>query len=257
LTSDTIAGNSVGDGGDGGSGGPGGSTGDGGSTGSAGAGGGVYDTGSLLTLQNTLLASDSGGNCAAPALTDGGHDLSFGDSSCPGSFLAGDPNLGPLADHGGPSETISLGPQSAAIGQIPPTGAGCPTTDQRGVPRPTTSPCDIGSYQVAAPAASTTKATHVNGKSATLNASVTPNAGPTTVVFEYGTSAKYGKTVKVRGIGGVEPVTASITIYKLAPGTKYHYEVLMTTMDGSATGGDRTFRTTGRRPRHHRPTHKR
>ncbi len=60
-------------------------------------------------VQNTLLASDAGGNCAqGQSLTDGGHNLSFGDSTCPSTFASGDPELGPLADNGGPTQTISL-----------------------------------------------------------------------------------------------------------------------------------------------------
>src|SRR6202011_2947984 len=93
-------------------------------------------------------------NCAG-AIRDGGHDLSSGDSTCPATFASGDPNLGPLQDNGGPAPTISLGTGSAAIDQIPPTGAGCPATDERGVPRPSGPGCDIGAYEVAPPVVKT------------------------------------------------------------------------------------------------------
>jgi hypothetical protein len=45
----------------------------------------------------------------------GGGNLSFDDGGCPGTFLSGDPQLGPLTDDGGPTWTTALGPGSAAI----------------------------------------------------------------------------------------------------------------------------------------------
>jgi hypothetical protein len=53
-----------------------------------------------------------------------------------------DPLLAPLADNGGPNETMALWPGSPAID----AGAtGCPPIDQRGVPR--NGNCDIGAYE--------------------------------------------------------------------------------------------------------------
>jgi hypothetical protein len=46
---------------------------------------------------------------------------------------------------------MALAPGSAAIDQVPATGAGCPATDQRGVKRPQGSACDIGAFELAAP----------------------------------------------------------------------------------------------------------
>lgn len=51
--------------------------------------------------------------------------------------------LSPLADNGGPTETMALGSRSVARGAAIP--ADCPDTDQRGVPRGTR--CDSGAYQ--------------------------------------------------------------------------------------------------------------
>jgi hypothetical protein len=244
LVNDTIAGNSAGGAGGGGSGGAGPTAGSGGTNGNAGAGGGFGASGTA-TVQNSLLASNSGGNCGGLTINDAGHNLSFGDASCPQTFTTGDPNLGPLEDNGGPAETISLGPDSAAIDQIPATGAGCPATDERGVARPSGSECDIGAYEVAPPTAQTTAATEIGAKSAQLNSRVTPNAGAetTSVTFDYGTTTKYGHTKHVAGIAGVISVAADFGISGLKPGTKYHYRVTVTTLDGSATGTDRTFVT--------------
>jgi len=71
-----------------------------------------------------------GPNCAG-SLTDSSHNLSFPDTTCPGT--TGDPKLGQLLDNGGPTLTMGLMPGSSAIDQIP---SGCPPTDQRGVARP-------------------------------------------------------------------------------------------------------------------------
>jgi Bacterial Ig domain len=118
-----------------------------GSPGAAGAGGGIdAETHGIASEANTLVASNAPQNCAG-AITNGAHDLSFPDATCPG--VDGDPELGPLASNGGPMQTMALAPGSAAINQIPAAGANCPATDQRGVPRPQPPGglCDIGAYE--------------------------------------------------------------------------------------------------------------
>jgi hypothetical protein len=62
---------------------------------------------------------------------------------CGAGFTLGDPNLGPLADNGGPTQTMALQLPSAAFRAAT---AACPATDQRGVARGTA--CDIGAYQI-------------------------------------------------------------------------------------------------------------
>ena len=148
LRNATVAGNGVGSGGAGGS--------SGGSAGPAGSGGGLSVESSsakdALRLQNTIVASSVGAGCAGntpSAIVDGGFNLSYGDASCPGAN--GDPELGPLGNYGGPTETLPLGSGSAAIDQVPATGADCPATDQRGVSRPQGGECDIGAFEFATP----------------------------------------------------------------------------------------------------------
>ncbi len=105
-----------------------------------------------MKLENTIVASSIGSGCAADpasAIADGGHNLSYGDSTCPG--LARNPLLGPLRSNGGPTPTMALGSASPAIGQIPRTGGHCPATDQRGVRRPQGGQCDIGAFEFARP----------------------------------------------------------------------------------------------------------
>jgi hypothetical protein len=163
LLGDTITGNQTGSPGDIGDGGnAGGIQGPNGKPGTPGISGGVFDQptspfdrSKAVVLQNTLLASDAGGNCGGGRIVDGGLSLSFPatDGSCPSTLASGDPMLGSLADNGGPTQTIALQAGSAAIDQIPATGAGCPQTDQRGVPRPQPAggECDIGAYEYAPP----------------------------------------------------------------------------------------------------------
>ncbi|MFL6109934.1 MAG: choice-of-anchor Q domain-containing protein, partial [Catenulispora sp.] len=240
LQNVTIAGNNAGDGGAGGAGSPAGTD---GAAGPAGAGGGIASQDPGTTLQNSLLVSNGGGNCLA-SVVDAGHNLSFAGAGCPATFASGDPNLGALQDNGGAAQTISLGPGSAAIDTVPSVGAGCPTTDERGVVRPNGSGCDIGAYEVTPPKATTGRAKSVTASSATVTASVTPNAGAATIEFQFGTSKKYKSKPAVQRIGGVAPVSATAHLKRLRQGTTYHYRVMVVTPDGTSTGRDRTFKTT-------------
>ncbi len=246
LLNVTVVGNDLGQAGAGGAGGNATTVGAAGAAGTAGTGGGVAGEGSTaVTLLNSLLALNGGGNCRTASISDGGHNLSFGDTTCPASFLNGDPNLGSLQDNGGPSPTISLQSGSAAIDQIPATGAGCPTTDQRGVPRPSGPKCDIGAYEVAPPAAVTRPATSISPTAATLNATVTPNSGATTVVFQYGKTPLYGSTNVAQTLDGVTATAVSAKLTGLKANTLYHYRVVATSIDGQSTGADGTFTATG------------
>ncbi|HEY4384752.1 MAG TPA: right-handed parallel beta-helix repeat-containing protein, partial [Ktedonobacteraceae bacterium] len=51
------------------------------------------------------------------------------------------------ANHGGPTPTLALKPDSPALNRIPPSQCLVPT-DQRGVPRPQGSACDIGAFEL-------------------------------------------------------------------------------------------------------------
>ena len=58
-------------------------------------------------------------------------------------------NLDSLADNGGPTQTMALGSDSAAIDYIPISTGLCPSTDQRGFLRPDDGEiaCDVGAYE--------------------------------------------------------------------------------------------------------------
>ena len=121
---------------------------------SAHGGGGIYGT---ATLQNSIVANNTGGNCYG-TLKSNGHNLSS-DGSCnfnhAGDLNNHDPLLGPLQNNGGPTETMALLPGSPAIDAGNPSG--CTDgqghllkTDQRGMPRPDREDivgCDMGAYE--------------------------------------------------------------------------------------------------------------
>jgi hypothetical protein len=65
-----------------------------------------------------------------------------------GNIYGVDPLLGPLANNGGPTQTMALLAGSAAIGGGDPDTAGLPATDQRGFPRVVDGRVDIGAYEV-------------------------------------------------------------------------------------------------------------
>ncbi len=123
-----------------------------------GSGGGIFTTNNAaVTLTNTILAKGaSGANCflVGGSLTVDIHDLSD-DNSCGSATqrTTGQLNLLPLAANGGPTQTIALGPGSAALDFGDPTP--CQTTsgpapvnnlDQRGIARPAGA-CDVGAFE--------------------------------------------------------------------------------------------------------------
>ena len=139
--------------------------------------GGALDSmgGTSISVQNSIFA----GNGCVGAIQDGGGNLDWPGSACPG--IAGDPRLGALADNGGPTQTMALGTGSAAIDAA--TSVACPATDQRGVPRPFGAGCDIGAYELAM--------LDTTPPVITVPAGVVANAtGPAGAVVSYAASAE-------------------------------------------------------------------
>jgi hypothetical protein len=109
------------------------------------------------TLQNSIIAKNSGENCGT-GVTSKGYNMSS-DGTCnfanSGDRNHTDPKLGSLGYHGGPTQTIPLLSGSPAIDAGNPSG--CTdgqghllTTDQRGRPRPDHEDsvgCDMGAYE--------------------------------------------------------------------------------------------------------------
>jgi hypothetical protein len=139
-------------------------------------GGGIGFSGALY-LANTILTKNTGpGPTYNDCINRGGtfipsginlvEDGSCGASSDPIHFITGDPMLAPLADNGGPTQTLALCtaagvPDATCTGPSPAIDAAdntiCPATDQRGVARPQdgngdgSAVCDIGAYEFAPP----------------------------------------------------------------------------------------------------------
>ena len=113
------------------------------------SGGGINSNYGTTTLKNTVIAnSPTGGNCSG-TITDGGGNLSYPDTTCPG--INANPLLGPLQDNGGFTWTTKPGAGSAAIDAgIDAICAAPPVNnlDQRGVTRPQGPHCDIGAVEV-------------------------------------------------------------------------------------------------------------
>jgi predicted outer membrane repeat protein len=119
-----------------------------------GTGGGIVNDGGSVRVRNVIVAnSPDQANCEGP-ITSAGHNLDSG-STCgftdPGDLSDTDPQLGPLADNGGPTDTHALLAGSPAIDAG--TNDRCPLTDQRGVARPQDGDgdgkafCDMGAYE--------------------------------------------------------------------------------------------------------------
>ncbi len=111
-----------------------------------------------VILKNTILAANTGNsgfNCGDTTITSLGYNIDD-DGSCgfsgTGDLSGKDPQLLPLGDYGGDTQTHALPLTSPAVDAG--TNSGCPATDQRGTTRPQdgdgdlTATCDIGAYEL-------------------------------------------------------------------------------------------------------------
>jgi hypothetical protein len=203
----------------------------------------------------TVTATDSlfAANLACfGTITDGGHNLSFGNAGCPGAVA--DPKLGTLGNYGGPTETIPLLPGSAAIDAIPASDSSCGGTDQRGTARPGGSGCDIGAYEVPAPHIAGAAASATGQTTGRVTAQVTPDGPVTTVTLHFGKTAAYGSTVSGPTVpAGVGATAVSVPLTGLSAGTTYHAQLVATNAEGTTSSQDLTF-TTSRPPKPPAPT---
>jgi predicted outer membrane repeat protein len=118
----------------------------------AGVGGGVWASGAAalddLIALNTLAVSGVTGSDVFGSMNSLGHNLIGSGSTgftAPGDLVGTNPNLGPLANNGGPTWTMALLPGSPAIDAG--SAVGTPATDQRGVARPQGPGVDIGAFE--------------------------------------------------------------------------------------------------------------
>ena len=95
-----------------------------------------------------------------------------------------------------------------------------------------------------APDAFTSTANRITFSGAHLHALVNPNALTTTITFEYGLTASYGKTLTLSSKpNGSSPVFITGQITGLEAGKRYHYRVKAVNADGTSFGTDRIFIT--------------
>jgi CSLREA domain-containing protein len=109
---------------------------------------GIYNDGGHGTIENTILASHSAGNCAGDPLSSNGYNLEDADDC--GFTESSDlvdtmPLIAFLAMNGGNSLNHALLPGSPALDSATPDT--CIPVDQRGVARPIGAQCDRGSYE--------------------------------------------------------------------------------------------------------------
>ena len=102
--------------------------------------GNLGDYSGTTTLKNTIIANSANGANCSGTIVDGGGNLVWGDTSCPG--INANPLFGTLGNYGGSAMTMPLLPGSPAINA---TSANCPATDQRGIARGAT--CDSGAFE--------------------------------------------------------------------------------------------------------------
>ncbi len=221
-----------------------------------GSGGGI--SAAMATLQNTIVANNVAhatnqsatfvDNCSLGTSTSQGYNLSNG-TDC-GLTQSTDHQsvpvlLGPLADNGGPTDTHAVPAGSAARD----AGGGCPTTDQRGAPRRSGQPCEIGAYEVAPPAPTGMPATSVASTSAVLEGSSEPSVQITAYQFEYAVvGGSTGGTTPLQWIAPNRPARLSVRVTGLKPGTTYRFHLVGTNADGSGSSSEVTFTTIDRTP---------
>lgn len=213
--------------------------------------------GGPVTLRNTIIAANTEGaaksNCGATTPTSQGHNLTDGTATqcgltAPGDQSGANPSLGPLKNNGGPTMTQALlGGPAVNTG----TNTGCPATDQRGVKRPQAGICDIGAYEVAKPQAITGPATKISQTKATVHGSASnADVGAGSAYFQYGKTTAYGKTTPHKPLGaGLSGAPIAAQLSGLKPGTTYHYRLVVTNLDGTTKGADKSFKSAKPKPK--------
>ncbi len=256
------------------------------------AGGGIYlgaySAGSPATNQSatadinsTIVANNTGSGTGNDLYrptnsTSGGFNDTFSLIQNPGNapllssqaLITGvDPQLGPLANNGGPTETMLPKDTSPVIDQGK-AKSGL-STDQRGDPRtvdngkpkpPGGDGTDIGAVELAKipatpppppppppPSISDTvgPASGITMTRATLHGTINTSGEAVTWHFEYGQSTAYGKVTPGQSIStGQGDVPVSFQVSGLKPGTRYHYRVVAVSAAGqTAVSTDATFKT--------------
>jgi hypothetical protein len=189
-----------------------------------GAGGGVGLGDGVARVENTILAGNveiTGGvttptNCApGPGLTSLGRNIDSGTDcglaeTIPGRADESDTNplLGPLQNNGGPTMTMALGHGSPALDKVPAAGANCPSTDQRGVPRPQGVACDIGAFELQDPPTCSAKSAKTAAGGSTISISLSCSShSPGALTFTTVANPHHGKLSSLSAADGTVKYT--------------------------------------------------
>jgi CSLREA domain-containing protein len=183
---------------------------------------GVYFKNTVVARNGSVLAGDL--NCIQyyppeqyVDLKDLGNNVSFPDSSCPGTMA--DPLLGPLQNNGGLTQTLLPEAGSSAIGLVPP--AACVAEDQRAFPRGGGGKsCDAGAVETgtgpSVTATSTALASSANpstpGVAVKFTATVSPQPSGGTVAFTDAGSPISGCAAVTIGPGGQASCTVTYPV---------------------------------------------
>jgi hypothetical protein len=205
------------------------------------------------TFTNSIIARNHSGDSTTPAdctgpTATGGHNITddescFGPSSGTDRVVSDVGLAAALANNGGPTDTYGLLAGSPAIDAGDGSATGCPSLDQTGLMRPIGPACDVGAYELAPPTATTGDAGTPSASAVTVSGTATPYRSAS-YHFDYGTTTSYGSSTAATPLAaGNTAAPASANLTGLAPGTTYHYRLVVTNVDGATTGGDRTFTT--------------
>ncbi|MBW8010137.1 MAG: hypothetical protein FVQ83_02690 [Chloroflexi bacterium] len=107
-------------------------------------GGAIFTAPDTVTISNSIIANNINGDCSLPATSSVSGDNLDSDGTCPSFTITDDPQLDPLANNGGPTQTHAIQPSSPAKNAA---SGSCPAADQRGEPRPHGPACDLGAYE--------------------------------------------------------------------------------------------------------------
>jgi hypothetical protein len=210
-------------------------------------GGGIYNSVSPAALQmhDTILADNTAatqGPDLSGGVTSQGYNL-IGNSSGGTGFAASDllnidPQLGPLQNNGGPTQTMALLPGSPAINAGDSSGA--PAYDQRGpgFPRIVNGTIDIGAFEVQTPTQPSNLA--VSGFPATPTAGVSHTFTVTALNADGTTDTTYTGTVHFTSSDGKAVLPANYTFTAADGGRHTFSATLKTAGTQSITATDTT-----------------
>ncbi|QSR25875.1 hypothetical protein CFH99_09590 [Nocardioides aromaticivorans] len=171
-------------------------------------------------VSGTVFSGNTPRACSGPVVNNGGNHAGPGDTGC-GVATSADPELGPLADNGGPTPTRLPSSSSPLLDRLT-CGSGA---DQRGTARPQGAKCDIGAVEREQVVPTVDGPDHVDlavGSPANPAATVTATGSPEPTLSARGLPAGLSFTdngdgtgtlsgTPATGTGGVHTVTVTAT----------------------------------------------